>query len=157
MEIKMDTKKKIETISNNKKAYFDYEISDKYITGLRLSGTEIKSIRNGNCSIKESFCYIQDNEIFIKNMYIKKYEFGSHNNHEEVYDRKLLLTKQQIKKIDKKINEKGFTLVPLKIMLVNGWAKIEVGIGKGKKNFDKRESIKSKDTKRDIERSIKNG
>jgi SsrA-binding protein len=153
----METEKKMKTIINNKKAYFDYEISDKYVAGIRLSGTEIKSVRNGNCSMKESFCFIQDGEIFIKNMYIKKYEFGSYSNHEEVYDRKLLLTKQQIKKIEKKINEKGFTLVPLKIMLVNGWAKIEVGIGKGKKNFDKRESIKTKDIKRDIERSIKNG
>ena len=149
--------KKIQKISNNKKAYFNYEISDKYVSGLRLSGTEIKSIRNGECSMNESFCYITDSgEVFIKNMYIKKYEYGSYSNHEEVYDRKLLLTKQQINKINKKVSEKGFTLVPLKIMLINGWAKIEVGIGKGKKTHDKRDSIKEKDIKRDTERSIKN-
>ena len=149
-------KSKIQTISNNKKAYFNYEVSDKYIAGLRLSGTEIKSIRDGGCSINESFCFINGGEIWIKNMYIKKYEFGSHSNHEEVYDRKLLLTKQQIGKINKKVSEKGFTLVPLKVLLVNGWAKIEVGIGKGKKTYDKREDIKKKDTQRDLERSIKN-
>jgi SsrA-binding protein len=149
--------KNTKLIVNNKKAYFNYEISDKYIAGLRLQGTEIKSLREGNCSISESFCFITDNEIFIKNMYIKLYEFGSYNNHEEVYDRKLLLTKKEIRKIEKKVSEKGFTLVPLKVFLKNGWAKIELGLGKGKKNMDKRNSIKEKDTKRDLERSIKNG
>ena len=151
----MKKKNNIQTISNNKKAYFNYEISDKYVAGLRLQGTEIKSMRDGECSINESFCFIDDGEIYIKNMYIKKYEYGSHNNHEEVYDRKLLLTKKQIKKINKKISEKGFSLVPLKVLLVDGWAKLEVGVGKGKKTYDKRNTIKDRDIKRDVERSIK--
>lgn len=144
---------KTEVIVNNKKAYFDYEIEDKYISGLRIKGTEIKSIRNGDCSIMESFCYIEDGEIFIKNMYIKKYKFGSHSNHNETEDRKLLLTKGEIKKIGKKISEKGYSLIPLRLLIVDGWAKLEIGVGKGKKNYDKRNSLKEKDIKRDIEQN----
>lgn len=145
-------KTKTGTIVNNKKAYFNYNIEDKYLCGLRIKGTEIKSIREGDCSIMESFCFIKDNEIFIKNMYIKKYKFGSNNNHDENGDRKLLLTKKEIKKINKQISEKGYSLVPLKLLIIDGWAKLEIGIGKGKKIHDKRESLRDKDMKRDIER-----
>lgn len=144
---------KVGTIVNNKKSYFNYNIEDKYLCGLRIKGTEIKSIRLGDCSITESFCFIEDGEIFIKNMYIKKYKFGSNSNHEETSDRKLLLTKKEIKKIDKKISEKGYSLIPLKVLIIDGWAKIEIGVGKGKKLFDKRESMKEKDIKRDTERN----
>tara|TARA_R110000772_G_scaffold2410_4_gene8532 strand:+ start:26449 stop:26919 length:471 start_codon:yes stop_codon:yes gene_type:complete len=144
---------KMKTIVNNKKAYFNYQIDTKYICGLRIKGTEIKSIRQGDCSIKESFCFIKDGEMYIKNMYIKKYKFGSNNNHEEVHDRKLLLTKNEIKKIDKKVMEKGNSIVPLRVLIVDGWAKLEIGIGKGKKTYDKRAKIKSDDIKRDIERN----
>ena len=146
-------KTKTGTIVNNKKAYFNYDIEDKYLCGLRIKGTEIKSIREGDCSIMESFCFIKDNEVFIKNMYIKKYKFGSNNNHDETRDRKLLLTKKEIKKINKQISEKGYSLVPLKLLIIDGWAKLEIGIGKGKKLHDKRNSMKDKDIKRDIERN----
>lgn len=152
----MEKKKNIKTIANNKKANFNYEITDKYIAGLRLSGTEIKSIRLGNISIKESFCYLRDSEVYIKGMYIKKYEYGSDNNHEEVHDRKLLLTKQQIKKIERKVSEKGFSIVSLRMLLINGWAKLEVGIGKGRKTYDKKDKIKERDISRELDKSIKN-
>ena len=144
-------------IVSNKKSFFNYEIEERFTCGMRLSGTEIKSIRKGDCSIKESFCYIENNEIFIKGMFVKKYEYGSHNNHEEVYDRKLLLTKREISKIRKKLDEKGFSLIPTHVWLIDGWVKIEIGLGKGKKNFDKRESLKKKDAKIEIDRSVKYG
>tara|TARA_R110000772_G_scaffold5341_4_gene19184 strand:- start:5413 stop:5859 length:447 start_codon:yes stop_codon:yes gene_type:complete len=146
-------KTKTGTIVNNKKAYFNYNIEDKYLCGLRIKGTEIKSIRGGDCSIMESFCFIKDGEVFIKNMYIKKYKFGSDNNHDETRERKLLLTKKEIKKINKQISEKGYSLVPLKLLIIDGWAKLEIGVGKGKKIHDKRDSLKEKDIKRDIERN----
>jgi SsrA-binding protein len=145
---------KTETIVNNKKSYFNYNIEDKYMCGLRIKGTEIKSIREGDCSIMESFCFIKDNEVFIKNMYIKKYKFGSHNNHDETRDRKLLLTKKEIKKIDKKMSEKGYSLVPLKLLIVDGWAKLEIGLGKGKKLFDKKNTIREKEEKIRIKRDF---
>lgn len=142
-------------ICSNKKANFNYEIEDKYIAGMRITGTEIKSIRNKDVSINESYCFEQDGEIFIKNMYIKKYEYGSDNNHEEYADRKLLLTKQEIKQITKKLEEKGYSLVPTRVIIRNGWAKMEVGLGKGRKNYNKKEYIKEKDIKRETDRSVK--
>lgn len=145
--------KKIETIANNKKAYFNYEISETFIAGLRILGTEIKSVRDGSCSIKESFCIINDGEIYVKNMYIKEYEFGE--KHDETRERKLLLTKQEIKKITKKMEEKGYSLIPTKLLIVNNWAKLEIGIGKGKKLYDKKDSIKRKDIDHQTERDIK--
>jgi len=145
--------KKIETIVNNKKAYFNYEIGETFVAGLRILGTEIKSVREGSCSIKESFCIINDGEIYVKNMYIKEYKFGE--KHDETRERKLLLTKQEIKKITKKIEEKGYSLIPIKLLIVNNWAKLEIGVGKGKKLYDKKDSIKSKDIDRQAERDIK--
>ena len=151
----MGTQKKTEIITTNKKAHFNYDIKTKYLAGILITGTEIKSIREKSCSLNESFCYIKDNEIFIKNMYVKKYEYGSLNNHEENRDRKLLLTKQEINKISKKVNEKGFSLIPIKVLIVKGWAKVEVGVGKGKKIYDKKEKVKNKDIKRDVDREMK--
>jgi SsrA-binding protein len=144
-----------ETIVSNKKAYFNYEIEDKYVAGFRPSGSEVKSIKEGNCSIKESFCYIKEGEIYIKNMYVKNYKF-TREELDETRDRKILLTKQQIKKITKKLEEKGYSLIPTKVLNVKGWIKIEVGLGKGKKLYDKKNTIKEKDIKKDMNRSIKN-
>lgn len=143
-------------ICSNKKANFNYDIEDKYIAGLRISGTEIKSIRNKDVSINEAYCFIEEGEVFVKNMYIKRYEYGSDNNHEEYSDRKILLTKQQIKGITKKLEEKGYSLIPTRLIIRNGWAKLEVGLGKGRKNYDKKDYNKEKDIKRDTDRMIKN-
>lgn len=145
---------KQKTIVNNKKAHFDYTIENEYICGLRIKGTEIKSIRNGDCSISESFCFIDNGEIFVKNMFIKKYEFGSHSNHDETVDRKLLLNRNEITKISKKVSEKGYSLIPLRLLLIDGWAKLEIGLGKGNKNYEKKEKIKEKDLKRDLNRNL---
>lgn len=153
----MERKKTTEVITNNRKANFNYDIKTKYITGILITGTEIKSIRNKDCSLNEAYCYVNDDELFIKNMYIKKYEFGSVNNHEELRDRKILLTKQETKKIIKQLSEKGFSLVPIKVMIINGWAKIEVGVGKGKNTFDKKDTIKKRDIQLDTDRELKSG
>lgn len=141
----------------NKKAYFEYEIIDKYIAGIQLTGTEIKSIRNGKASIKEAFCVFVKNELFIRNMFISEYDKGSYNNHAPKRDRKLLLNKQELNKLHKSIKTKGTTIVPL-LLFINkgGLAKLEVALAKGKKLHDKREDIKEKDTKRDTDRLLKN-
>ena len=152
----IETKKtSIKDIVNNKRDCVDYIIEDKYTCGFRLKGTEVKSIRDGNCSIKEAFCYINKSEVFIKNMYIKEYKFGTHNNHDELRDKVLLLNRKEIEKIEKKVNQKGYSMIPLRIMIINGWVKIEIGIAKGKKLYDKRESLKSKDVERDMRRMEK--
>jgi len=140
-------------ITNNKKAYFSYNISDVLTAGIQLFGSEIKSIRFGQVNISESFCIISHNEIWIKNMNISKYKFC----HEEEYNptriRKLLLTKLEIQKVQKKLNEKGMTLIPTKLFInEKGFAKLELGVGKGKKLYDKRESLKKKDAKIEMER-----
>lgn len=141
----------------NKKAYFDYEISDKYIAGIQLLGTEVKSIREGKASIKEAYCYVNNNEIFVKNMSISEYSNGGFVNHEPYRERKLLLNKKEISKISKALKDKGNSLIPLLLFLSEkGLIKIEIGLGKGKKLFDKRESLKQKDTKKVIDRLLKN-
>lgn len=150
----MERTKTTYVINNNKKANFNYDIKDKYIAGILIYGTEIKSIRDNACSLTESYCYVKDNNIFIKNMYIKKYEYGSDNNHDETRDRQLLLTKRETNKIIKAINEKGYSLVPMKVLTVNGWAKIELGIGKGKNIYDKKETLKDRDMRIDIDREL---
>lgn len=140
----------------NKKAYFDYEIMDKYVCGIKLLGTEIKSVRESKASIKEAYCFINNSEIFIKNMHIAEYTNGGFTNHEPYRERKLLLNKREILKIEKKLKDNGITLVPLLLFLNdNGLAKLEIGIAKGKKLFDKRESLKQKDVKKDIDRLLK--
>lgn len=144
-------------ITKNKKAYFDYTFLNTYIAGIVLTGTEIKSIRNHKCSLVETYCYINNNEIYMKNSYIAEYENRGYCNHEERRDRKLLLTKQEIHKLNKEVQTPGFTIIPIKMFINDkGLCKLEIALCKGKKEYDKRESIKQKDTKREIDRILKN-
>ncbi len=138
----------------NKKAYFEYFISEKYTAGIQLLGTEIKSIRTGKVSLAESYCTFKGDEFFVINMHIAEYQYGTHYNHEPKRDRKLLLTKRELRKLGIKIKEKGFTVIPT-FLFINkkGLAKLEIGVARGKKLYDKRETIKHKDTQRDLERN----
>ena len=140
---------------NNRKVNFDYEIIDTYEAGIVLTGTEIKSIRLGKANLKDSYAIIKNDEIFLLNMHISSYEQGNRFNHEETRTRKLLLHKKEILKLNDKINIEGYTLIPLKIYFVKGRAKVLVGVCKGKKNYDKRESIKEKDIQRELNKSSK--
>ena len=139
----------------NRKARHDYHIEDTYEAGIALKGTEVKSIRAGKASLNEAFAYIQSGEIWLKNMYIKPYEYGSRYNHDERRNRKLLLKKKEIREIDKHLTQKGKTLVPLKLYFKNGYAKLLIGIARGKKRYDKRDDIKEKDVKRELDRKVK--
>lgn len=144
------------TIKNNK-ARFDFHIEKNFEAGIVLQGTEVKSVRAGKVSMGESFAYLQKGEVWLKNMYIKAYEQGSYFNHEENRERKLLLNKKEIQEIDKGISRQGMTLVPLKLYFKGPNVKIELGLAKGKKNYDKRQSIAERDVKRQLSRSIKLG
>ena len=143
----------IKIICQNKRARFDYFIEDTYECGIVLSGTEIKSIRTGKVSINESFCYIKNGEMIIDNMHISKYEQGNIFNHDPDRKRKLLLHKKEILKIGNLVNRDGYTLVPLDVHLANGFAKVTLAVANGKKLYDKRESIKERDIKRNIEKN----
>lgn len=137
----------------NKRATFDYAITDTFTAGIVLTGTEIKSIRQGKAGLVDSFCFVVNGEVWVKNMYIAEYFYGSYNNHESRRDRKLLLTKKEIAKIEKAGKEAGFTIVPLKVFInERGLAKMIIGIGRGKKEYDKRQSIKEREDKRSIAR-----
>lgn len=140
------TKNKV--ICQNKRAHYDYFIEDVYECGIVLSGTEIKSVRLGKSSVNESFCYIKDGEVYIDNMHISKYEQGNIYNHDPDRKRKLLLHKSEILKISHAVNRDGYTLIPLDVHLANGFAKVNIAIAKGKKLYDKRESIKERDISR---------
>ena len=141
---------------NNRQAYHEYFIEDKWNAGMVLLGTEIKSIREGKVSFNDSYCLIHDDEIWLKGMYIAEYKFGTAFNHIAVHDRKLLLTKREIKKIVNKMKDKGYTIVPLRIFFnEKNMAKIEIGLGKGKKLYDKRETLKKKDSDRELKRFLK--
>ncbi len=142
-------------IAQNKKAYHDYFIEETYEAGLVLAGTEVKSIRMGKCSIKESFVRIQNNEVIILNMHITPYEKGNIFNKDPLRTKKLLLHRFEINKIRGAVEIKGFTLMPLKVYLKKGLVKIEIGIARGKKNYDKRQDIAKKDMKREAERDFK--
>lgn len=146
----------MEQILKNKKAYFDYEILENYMAGIVLVGSEVKSIRNKDVSIKEAYCHIENGEMWIKGMHIAPFkESGTYQNHEPLRDRKLLLNKKEIRKLQEKVAQKGLTIVPLKIIITGrGLIKVDIGLAQGKKNYDKRVSLKEKDIKRDIERSI---
>ena len=138
----------------NKKAYFNYEISDTFTAGMVLKGTEIKSIRLGRATLGEAYCYLNGMEMYIKNMNISTYEMGTIFNHIPTRERKLLLNKKELEKISKKIEEKELTIVPLRLFISNrGFAKLEIGLGKGKKLHDKRNSLKEKDAKRKLKSS----
>ncbi|MBL1410568.1 SsrA-binding protein SmpB [Sphingobacterium faecale] len=140
----------------NKKASFEYHLIDRYVAGIQLLGTEIKSIREGKANINDSFCSFFDDGLYIRNMHIAEYSFGSFYNHESKRDRKLLLTKKELKKLRDKGEEKGFTIVPLRIFISErGFAKVEIALAQGKKDFDKRETIKERETKRELDRVMK--
>jgi len=140
----------------NRSIYHEYFIDAKYDAGMVLLGTEVKSIRTGKVSFNDSYCLLHDGEIWLKSLHIAEYSHGNLNNHDPVRDRKLLLQKKEIKKIQGKLKEKGYTLVPLRIYFnESNLAKIEIGLAKGKKLHDKRESIKQKDVEREMKRHLK--
>ena len=142
-------------IANNKKAYFDYFIEDKYEAGVALHGTEGKSIRMGKCSIKESYIKIEDGEVFIYGMHISPYEKGNIFNKDPMRIKKLLMHKYEINKLNGKLQQKGLTLVPLQVYLKGGLVKVEVGLARGKKLYDTRDSLAKKDMKREAEKEFK--
>ncbi|MDF0728112.1 SsrA-binding protein SmpB [Cytobacillus sp. S13-E01] len=142
-------------IAQNKKANHDYFIEDTYETGIVLQGTEIKSLRAGRANLKDSFARVQNGEVFLHNFHISPYEQGNRFNHDPLRTRKLLLHKKEISKLIGYTKETGYTLVPLKVYLKNGYAKLLLGLGKGKKQYDKRDDLKKKEAKRDIERAFR--
>lgn len=136
----------------NKRANFDYEITDTYVAGIVLTGTEIKSIREGRASLTDTYCLVEGNEVWVKNMHVAEYSFGSYNNHQVRRDRKLLLNKKEIAKIAKAAEDPGYTIVPIKIFInERGFAKLMIGVGRGKKEYDKRQSIKEREDKRALQ------
>jgi len=140
----------------NKKAFFEYEILETFTAGIKLLGTEIKSIRNGRANLTDSFCQYEGDELYVKNLHIAEYEFGTINNHIAKRDRKLLLQRRELSKWQKKVKESGLTIIPLKLFInEKGLAKLEIGLCKGKKVYDKRESIKERDHGRDMDRMMK--
>lgn len=137
----------------NRRATFDYAIGDTFTAGLVLTGTEIKSIRQGKASLADTFCYVDNGEVWVKNMYIAEYFYGTYNNHATQRDRKLLLNRKEIAKIEKSGKESGFTIVPLRLFINDrGLAKLVIGIARGKKEYDKRQSIKEREDKRTMAR-----
>lgn len=140
----------------NKRAHFDYEIGDTYTAGIVLTGTEIKSIREGKASLVDSFCMVENGEVWVKGMNVSEYFYGSYNNHVARRDRKLLLTRKEIQKLAKVQEDVGFTIVPLKIFInERGLAKMLIGVGRGKKQYDKRQAIREREDKRQIDRMFK--
>ena len=143
--------KKSDILIKNRKAFFNYQITDKYIAGIMLLGTEIKSIRESAVNLSNSFCSIENDNIIVKGMQISEYLYGNINNHDPLRDRKLLLNKKEIRKIKKKVFEKKLSIIPTKLFVnKRGFAKVELGLGKGKKEYDKRETIKKRDSDRKI-------
>ena len=142
-------------IANNKKAYHDYFIEEKYEAGISLAGTEVKSLRMGRCSIKEAFIRIEHDEVFVYNMHISPYEKGNIFNKDPLRVRKLLLHRQEIRKIQGHITQKGYTIVPLSVYFSGRLVKVEIGLAKGKKLYDKRQDIAKKDQRREAERKFK--
>ena len=151
----MAKKTGMKLIANNKKAFHDYFIEDKYEAGISLAGTEVKSLRMGKCSIKEAFVRIEDGEVFVYGMHVSPYEKGNIFNKDPLRVKKLLLHKSEIRKMKGKIAEKGYTLVPLKVYFNRSLVKVEIGLAKGKKLYDKRQDIAKKDQRREAERDFK--
>ncbi|MDO4274738.1 MAG: SsrA-binding protein SmpB [Eubacteriales bacterium] len=151
----MAKKSGIKLIANNKKAFHDYFIEDTYEAGISLAGTEVKSLRTGKCSIKESFVQVQHGEVYIYGMHISPYEKGNIFNKDPLRVRKLLLHRYEINKIEGKLKEKGLTLVPLKVYFKDSLVKVEIGMARGKKLYDKRQDIAKKDQRREAERDFK--
>ena len=148
-------KASVKLIANNKKAFHDYFIEDKYEAGISLFGTEIKSLRMGKCSVKESYIRIENGEAYIYGMHISPYEKGNIFNRDPLRTRKLLLHKQEIRKLNGKLTEQGYTVVPLQVYLKGSLVKVEIGLAKGKKLYDKRQDIAKKDARREAERDFK--
>lgn len=137
----------------NRRANFDYAITDTFTAGIVLTGTEIKSIRQGHASLADSYCYVDRGEVWVKNMYIAQFFYGTYNNHAERRDRKLLLNREEIRRITRAVTAPGNTLVPLRLFISQrGYAKLVIGIGRGKKEYDKRQTIKERDDKRALAR-----
>ncbi len=137
----------------NRRATFDYEITDTYTAGIVLTGTEIKSVRLGKASLVDTFCYVNNGEVWVKNMYIAEYFYGTYNNHGERRDRKLLLNRKEITQIARATEASGYTIVPLRMFISErGYAKVVIGVARGKKEYDKRQSIKERDDKRELAR-----
>lgn len=140
----------------NKKAFFEYEITDKLVAGVQLLGTEIKSIRLGKASLADSYCYFARNEMYVKNLHIAEYDWGTCNNHDARRERKLLLNRKELNKWERKTKETGFTIIPIRLFVTDkGLAKIEIALARGKKHYDKRETLKRNDAKRDMDRMRK--
>jgi len=140
----------------NRSAYFEYYVDDKYTAGIALLGTEVKSLRAGKASFNDSYCLFQEGELWLKSFHISEYTHGTFNNHDPLRERKLLLSKRELNKLQNKIKEKGYTLIPLRLFMnEKNLVKVEIGLAKGKKLHDKRESIKQRDTEREIKRYIK--
>ena len=151
----MAKQKGTKLIANNKKAYHDYFIEEEYEAGIALHGTEVKSLRQGHCSVKESFIRIDNNEVMISGMHVSPYEKGNIFNRDPLRPKKLLLHRYEINKLQGKIKEKGYTLVPLKVYLKDSLVKVEIGLARGKKLYDKRADIAKKDMRREAERDFK--
>ncbi len=151
----MGKKEGIKLIANNKKAYHDYFIEDTYEAGISLAGTEVKSLRMGKCSLKESFIRIERGELFVYNMHISPYEKGNIFNKDPLRVRKLLLHRYEINKLSARVDQKGYTLVPLRVYFKDSLVKVEVGLARGKKLYDKRETIAKKDQQREAEREFR--
>lgn len=145
----------IRQIANNKKAYYDYFIEDEYEAGIALHGTEVKSLRMGHCSVKESYIRVENGEVFVYGMHISPYEKGNLFNRDPLRVRKLLLNRYEINKIGGKLQQKGYTLVPLSVYLKGNLVKVRIGVARGKKLYDKRESIAKKDQRREAEKEFK--
>jgi SsrA-binding protein len=140
----------------NRKASFEYELIEKLVAGMQLTGTEIKSVRNGKVSMNDAYCQFYGGELFSKNIHISEYELGNINNHPAKRDRKLLLHKKELQKLERKLKESGFTIIPTRMFINDrGLAKLEIALARGKKLYDKRETLKQKDSKREIDRMMK--
>ncbi|MFT3740060.1 MAG: SsrA-binding protein SmpB [Breznakibacter sp.] len=140
----------------NKRATFDFEIIEKYVAGIQLAGTEIKSIRMGKASLVDSYCYFSNHELFIKGMNVSEYFYGTYNNHQPLRERKLLLQRKELNKLERKTRESGLTIVTLRVFLTErGFAKVEIALARGKKQHDKRETLKLNDAKKEMDRAVK--
>jgi SsrA-binding protein len=146
----------IEINIKNKKAWHDYEIIDKFVAGIQLTGTEIKSIRAGKASLVDSYCYFNQGELYVKGMHVSEYDFGSIYNHFPKRDRKLLLTHRELRRLEKTVREKGLTIIALRVFIAkSSYAKLEIALARGKKEYDKREDMKKKDTQRQLDQMMK--
>ncbi len=140
----------------NKKASYLFEFLEKFIAGIQLTGTEIKSIRQGKANLTDAYCFFRDHELYVKNMHIAEYEYGTYTNHDPARDRKLLLKRSELKRLEKKVNERGYTIVVVRLFINDrGLAKVEIALARGKKEYDRREDIKQRDAKRDMDRMKK--